>query len=69
MQSPLPHLSAIALCLMIGSPAQAQEEKTTVTFESLTLVGAVGVSGAPSGENDEKCAKAGIAAIKDKIAF
>jgi len=169
MQSPFPHLSAIALCLMIGSPAQASEEKATVTFESLTLevalelaqgalekcrsegfqaavsvvdrsgnlqvilrdrfagphtpdtstrkawtavsfrtntldlakatekgeawairlvkgalplgggvqiekgdgtlVGAVGVSGAPSGENDEKCAKAGIAAIEDKIAF
>lgn len=34
-----------------------------------TLVGAVGVSGAPSGENDAKCARAGIAAIEDKIAF
>lgn len=34
-----------------------------------TMLGAVGVSGAPSGSADETCAKAGIAAIEDKIAF
>ncbi len=34
-----------------------------------SLVGAVGVSGAPGPENDDKCARAGIAAIEDKIAF
>jgi uncharacterized protein GlcG (DUF336 family) len=34
-----------------------------------TLVGAVGVSGAPGGDNDETCAKAGIAAIRDKLNF
>ena len=34
-----------------------------------TLVGAVGVSGAPGAGNDDKCARAGIAAIEDKIAF
>lgn len=34
-----------------------------------TLVGAVGVSGAPGGENDEACAKAGIAAVRDKLDF
>jgi len=162
-------LTATALCLLIISPAQAQEKKATVTFESLTLetalvlaraalekcrsegfqaavsvvdrggnlqvilrdrfagphtpdtstrkawtavsfrtdtlelakvtekgeawairlvkgvlplggrvqilkgdgalVGAVGVSGAPSGANDEKCARAGIAVIEDEIAF
>lgn len=33
------------------------------------MIGAVGVSGAPSGSADEVCAKAGIAAIEDKIAF
>ena len=33
------------------------------------MVGAIGVSGAPSGTEDEACAKAGIAAIADKIAF
>ena len=34
-----------------------------------TLVGAVGVSGAPGTHFDEECAKAGIEAIHDKIAF
>ncbi len=33
------------------------------------LLGAVGVSGTPSGKNDDQCAKAGIAAIADRIAF
>lgn len=33
------------------------------------LIGAVGISGAPSGTNDDMCAKAGIAAIADKISF
>lgn len=31
------------------------------------LVGAVGVSGAPSGETDEKCAAAGVAAVQDDL--
>lgn len=31
------------------------------------LMGAIGVSGAPTGEADEQCAKAGIAAIRDDI--
>lgn len=34
-----------------------------------SLVGAIGVSGAPGGEADEACAKAGIAAIQDRIDF
>lgn len=34
-----------------------------------SLVGAIGVSGAPSGELDDACAKAGIAAIEDKLLF
>src|SRR5471030_3292050 len=34
-----------------------------------SLVGAIGVSGAPGGDNDEACAKAGIAAIRDKLDF
>jgi uncharacterized protein GlcG (DUF336 family) len=33
------------------------------------MVGAIGVSGAPTGENDDVCAKAGIAAIKDELEF
>ena len=32
-----------------------------------SLVGAVGVSGAPGGEADEACAKAGIAAVADDL--
>ncbi|MEJ2480451.1 MAG: heme-binding protein [Acidihalobacter sp.] len=31
------------------------------------LVGAVGVSGAPSGTTDEACAKAGVAAVQDDL--
>lgn len=31
------------------------------------LVGAIGVSGAPGGEADERCAKAGLAAIADEL--
>ena len=34
-----------------------------------TMVGAVGVSGAPGGDMDDACAKAGVAAIKDKLDF
>ena len=34
-----------------------------------TTVGAIGVSGAPTGEADEACAKAGIAAIRDELDF
>jgi len=31
------------------------------------LMGAIGVSGAPTGEEDEKCAKAGVAAIREDV--
>lgn len=34
-----------------------------------SLVGAIGVSGAPGGEADEACARAGIKAIEDALAF
>jgi uncharacterized protein GlcG (DUF336 family) len=34
-----------------------------------TTVGAIGVSGAPTGEADEACAKAGLAAIRDDLEF
>jgi uncharacterized protein GlcG (DUF336 family) len=34
-----------------------------------SMVGAVGVSGAPGGDADDACAKAGIAAIQDKLDF
>jgi uncharacterized protein GlcG (DUF336 family) len=32
-------------------------------------LGAIGVSGAPGGEADDSCAKAGIAAIQNSIEF
>lgn len=34
-----------------------------------TTVGAIGVSGAPTGIADDACAKAGIAAIRDELEF
>lgn len=34
-----------------------------------SLIGAVGVSGAPGGDADEACARAGIEAIRDKLEF
>lgn len=34
-----------------------------------SIVGGIGVSGAPGGDKDDVCAKAGIAAIKDLIDF
>lgn len=34
-----------------------------------TTVGAIGVSGAPTGEADDACARAGIAAIRDELDF
>jgi uncharacterized protein GlcG (DUF336 family) len=34
-----------------------------------SLVGAVGVSGGPGGDADEACAKAGVAAVADKLDF
>lgn len=32
-----------------------------------SMVGGIGVSGAPGGENDERCAEAGIKAIEDQL--
>jgi uncharacterized protein GlcG (DUF336 family) len=34
-----------------------------------TLMGAIGVSGAPSGESDEACAKAALDSVREKIDF
>ena len=33
------------------------------------IVGGIGVSGAPSGDEDETCAKAGIEAVTDALNF
>jgi uncharacterized protein GlcG (DUF336 family) len=34
-----------------------------------SVLGAVGVAGAPGGDKDEECAKAGLDAIRDKLEF
>jgi uncharacterized protein GlcG (DUF336 family) len=34
-----------------------------------SILGAIGVSGAPGGDADAACAKAGIAAIRDDVEF
>lgn len=40
-----------------------------VIHASASLVGGVGVAGAPSGDKDEACAKAGVDAVRDKLDF
>jgi uncharacterized protein GlcG (DUF336 family) len=51
----LPHIAMLAGGLMIEAGG--------------TLLGGIGVSGAPGGDKDEECAKAGLDAIRDKIDF
>jgi uncharacterized protein GlcG (DUF336 family) len=34
-----------------------------------TVLGGIGVAGAPGGDKDEACAKAGLEAIRDRIDF
>jgi uncharacterized protein GlcG (DUF336 family) len=34
-----------------------------------TVLGGIGVAGAPGGDKDEACAKAGLDAIRDRIDF
>jgi len=34
-----------------------------------SMVGAISICGAPGGDNDDICAKAGIAAITDELSF
>jgi uncharacterized protein GlcG (DUF336 family) len=34
-----------------------------------SLLGAIGVSGAPGGREDDACAQAGISAIREEIEF
>ena len=51
----LPHVAMLAGGLMIEAGG--------------TLLGGIGVSGAPGGDKDEVCAKAGLDAIRDRIDF
>ena len=58
----------------IGS-ALAGQPKVTLLVGGLiiqaggSLLGGVGVAGAPGGDKDEACAKAGLAAVQDKLEF
>ena len=51
----LPHVAMLAGGLVIEAAG--------------TLLGGIGVSGAPGGDKDEACAKAGLEAIRDRIDF
>ena len=51
----LPHIAMLAGGLMIEAGG--------------TLLGGIGVAGAPGGDKDEVCAKAGLDAIRDRIDF
>ena len=51
----LPHTAMIAGGIMIEAGG--------------SLLGGIGVSGAPGGERDDECARAGIDAIRDKLDF
>jgi uncharacterized protein GlcG (DUF336 family) len=51
----LPHVAMLAGGLMIEAGG--------------TLLGGIGVSGAPGGDKDEECARAGLDAIRDRIDF
>ena len=51
----MPHIAMLAGALVIETGG--------------TLVGGIGVSGAPGGDKDEACARAGLDAIRDKLDF
>jgi uncharacterized protein GlcG (DUF336 family) len=51
----MPHIAMLAGALVIETGG--------------ALVGGIGVSGAPGGDKDEACAKAGLDAIRDKLDF
>jgi uncharacterized protein GlcG (DUF336 family) len=51
----MPHIAMLAGALVIETGG--------------TLVGGIGVAGAPGGDKDEACARAGLEAIRDKLDF
>ncbi len=59
----------------IISAALARQPRVTPAAGGLVIqaagstLGGVGVSGAPGGDKDEACAKAGLAAVQDKLEF
>jgi uncharacterized protein GlcG (DUF336 family) len=68
---------ALAEATLPGTPQSGIRERPRVTAVAGgvlvegggTLLGGIGVSGAPGGAADEACANAGVAAIRDKIDF
>jgi uncharacterized protein GlcG (DUF336 family) len=59
--SPQAGLRSLPGAVILGGGIQVQAGGATL--------GAVGVSGAPGGEADDACAKAGIEAVRDKLEF
>jgi len=57
-QSGIRHLPGV-VAIGGGMPIEAQG----------SILGAIGVSGAPSGDSDDRCASAGIEAIRERIEF
>ncbi len=57
------------------TPALARQPNVTAQIGGLvidaggSMLGGVGVSGAPGGDKDEACAKAGLDAVRDKLDF
>jgi uncharacterized protein GlcG (DUF336 family) len=57
------------------NPALARQPRITLVAGGVvieaggSLLGGIGVAGAPGGDKDEACAKAGLAAVRDKLDF
>jgi len=58
---PLSNIRFVSDALMVGGGVPVEAAGS--------IVGGIGVSGAPGGDADDVCARAGIEAIADKIAF
>ncbi len=54
---------------LAGVPGVTPLAGGVVIAASGSLLGAVGVAGAPGGDKDEGCAKSGLAAVQDKLEF
>ncbi len=67
--SPTSEISAAAPAALGGMPNVAFLAGGLTIRAGGTIVGGVGVSGAPSGETDERCALAGLEAISDELEF
>jgi len=57
----------IVLQTIVSIPEVAPIPGAVVIKAKGSYIGAIGLSGAPGGENDESCARQGIAAISDEL--